>query len=116
MITQCERCGIDSDDPRAQQACAAVDSDSPYHRFPPVDHEAIAAKFDQLAEALEEAGQPRDTCPKCKKLAVLSDELERSVIFYEPLCAACRESEIRELSMDDFDRAYERARANGWAD
>lgn len=33
MVTQCERCGIDSDDPRAQQACAA-DSPSPYHSFP----------------------------------------------------------------------------------
>ena len=32
-MNQCERCGIDSDDLRAKQACAAIDSDSPYHVF-----------------------------------------------------------------------------------
>ena len=32
-MKQCSRCGIDEDDPRAKQACAAVDSESPYHRF-----------------------------------------------------------------------------------
>jgi len=29
----CERCGIDEDDPRGEQACASVESESPYHRF-----------------------------------------------------------------------------------
>ena len=33
-ILSCSRCGIDEDDPRARQACAAVESASPYHRFP----------------------------------------------------------------------------------
>ena len=29
----CTRCGIEQGDPRAKQACVAVDSTSPYHRF-----------------------------------------------------------------------------------
>ena len=92
-MKQCERCGIDEDDPRARQACASVDSPSPYHLFSEVE-----------------------TCPRCKRRAVLSDASERSIIFDEPLCAKCRASVIHDLSMDSFDVAYERARANGWAD
>ena len=51
MVKQCERCGIDEDDPRAKQACAAVDSESPYHQFSeqPINYEAIAEKWEKLS-------------------------------------------------------------------
>lgn len=57
-----------------------------------------------------------DLCPACGKLAMLSDARERGVEFTEALCDGCRSREIREVKMDSFDRSYERARANGWAD
>ena len=121
-MKQCERCGIDEDDPRARQACASVDSPSPYHLFsePAIDYDGIAAKWDRLAEQLEQLSamnSPQlETCPSCYRRAVLSDETERSVIFEEAICEKCRQEAIKELYMDSFDIAYERARANGWAD
>ena len=62
-MKHCERCGIDEDDPRAQQACASVESESPYHRFsePAIDYEGIAAKWDRLAEQLEQL----EACELC---------------------------------------------------
>ena len=66
-MKQCERCGIDEDDPRAQQACAAVDSPSPYHLFsePAIDYDGIAARWDKLAADLEEAGENAGPCELC---------------------------------------------------
>lgn len=57
-----------------------------------------------------------ELCPLCGKLAVLDDSRERGVAFHEALCDQCRQAALKDLEMDDFDRAYERARANGWPD
>jgi hypothetical protein len=57
-----------------------------------------------------------EECPHCHKQAVLSTEGERGFTFVEPVCAECKWVLCDRASMDDFDRAYERARANGWAD
>ena len=77
----------------------------------------ICASFflGDLSVDVEEVGV-LETCPRCNRRAVLSDASERSVLFDEPLCDKCRETVIRDLSMDSFDIMYERARANGWAD
>ena len=55
-------------------------------------------------------------CPACDHIKVLSATTEHGVIFYEALCSRCRAEAIRESQMDAFDVAYERDRANGWAD
>ena len=55
-------------------------------------------------------------CPRCGKFQVLDGASEHGVDFSEPLCHACRSALVRELTMDNFDHAYERARANGWSD
>jgi hypothetical protein len=65
-------------------------------------------------------------CDKCRKPAT---SLEPVVIqtarqtHWSPAeheeqdwCDSCRDAAEYEASMDDFDRDYERARANGWAD
>ena len=58
-----------------------------------------------------------DTCPSCGADGKpLSDAPEHGVTFTVPLCVRCRDREIRNSCMDDFDIAYERARALGWED
>jgi hypothetical protein len=58
----------------------------------------------------------RDTCPGCDKTVTVSDRPSGTTRFTEPVCEDCREEALREAEMDSFDVAYERARANGWAD
>jgi len=60
--------------------------------------------------------EPMDFCPRCEDFAVLSAEKEAGFRFDVALCDECRRVVIQESQMDDFDDAYERARANGWAD
>lgn len=56
-------------------------------------------------------------CPACQlRVPAVSDHREQGVMFREPICADCRTKVIRELSMNAFDVAYERARVNGWED
>lgn len=64
----------------------------------------------------EEPADVLEACPACGEMDVLSDEEAHSVIFYEPVCTGCRNLAFKDAQMDDFDRGYERARANGWAD
>jgi hypothetical protein len=59
---------------------------------------------------------PAEPCPQCGRLAVLDGSRERGVEFTEPLCYRCRQAALKELAVDNWDRAYERARANGWPD
>jgi hypothetical protein len=56
------------------------------------------------------------TCPACGKVATLSAAPAQGVTFDEPLCMPCRDRAVADLAMDDFDVAYARARARGWAD
>jgi hypothetical protein len=57
-----------------------------------------------------------EPCAACERTAICSDAPEAGVEFYEPVCEPCRANAIRDSQMTDFDRAYERAIANGRAD
>lgn len=63
-----------------------------------------------------EAPETLEECPLCNEQEVLSDAPERGYTFTEALCHRCRSHAIEEGEMDDSDRAYRRAIANGWAD
>jgi hypothetical protein len=64
----------------------------------------------------DEPGALDEECPMCLKMAFLSDAPQSGVTFEEPVCEECREQAIKELSMDSFDREYERQRGRGWED
>jgi len=64
----------------------------------------------------QEVQLPVDECPRCHKVAELDGDSEAGIEFTQPICKKCREWCIQDFQMDDFDRAYERARANGWED
>ena len=50
-------------------------------------------------------------------MGVVDEEPEGGVSFEDkPRCIQCKFKVLDYLSMDDFDRDYERARANGWSD
>lgn len=55
-------------------------------------------------------------CAACGQTAEVSDAQEHGLTFTEALCDECRWVAVRESQMDSFDRSYEHARANGWAD
>jgi hypothetical protein len=77
---------------------------------------ALVTYLNGLEDDPEWNEEPKDFCPRCEEFAVLSADKEAGVTFDVALCDECRRVVIQELSMDDFDDAYERARANGWAD
>ncbi len=72
-----------------------------------------------LGEGVDDE-RPVESCPRCNRIADLSDVPEEGVTFTEAICDDCREEAIRAYllcyKMDSFDIAYERARANGWED
>jgi hypothetical protein len=77
---------------------------------------ALVTYLNGLEDDPEWNEEPKDFCPRCEDFAVLSDEKEAGFRFDVALCDECRRIVIQESQMDDFDDAYERARANGWAD
>lgn len=60
-----------------------------------------------------------ESCPACTRVAVLSARPMPglyAITFTEPICESCRDGIVLDSQKDAFDRNYDRAIANGWAD
>jgi hypothetical protein len=70
-----------------------------------------------LCDEFEDTPEPVDFCERCEtdKPGVNADD-EGAYRFTAPLCRECKDAVIKDGEMDDFDRAYERARCRGWED
>jgi hypothetical protein len=83
-----------------------------------MDGEAMTdLTLDLRTDRLVDPDPAETECPKCGLIAPVDGSKEGGVDFTDhPMCGRCKFSVLDELAMDDFDRAYARARANGWDD